>query len=213
MFVGHLGAGLAAKAVKPRLNLGVLFLAAMLLDAVLWLLVLAHLEQGMVPPDYAQRRYLLFHFPWSHSLLGAVILAGLMALAWMALKRSVLGAGVIGLVVLSHWMLDWLVHVPDMTLLPSGPHAGLGLWNHQPLALALELALAFCALAWFWMVSTLSLGRKSAVAALTVTVGAMTAMPLFNPAPPPAMNILAVTSLASILLVAGLAFWADKTQG
>jgi hypothetical protein len=63
MFVGHLGAGLAARTVGLRLNLGLLFFAAMLPDFVLWLLVLAGIEHGMVPPDYANLHYLTFDFP------------------------------------------------------------------------------------------------------------------------------------------------------
>ena len=83
MFIGHLGVGLALKKAEPRVNLGWLFAAAMLPDLVLWSLVLAGVEQSWVPSDYAERRYLGFEFPYSHSLLGVLAgsaLAG--ALGW-----------------------------------------------------------------------------------------------------------------------------------
>ena len=77
MFVGHLGAGLAAKAVARDINLGAAMAAALLLDAVLWLFVLAGWEKMIVPADYAQKHFLLFDFPLSHSLVAALLWAAL----------------------------------------------------------------------------------------------------------------------------------------
>ncbi len=64
MLVGHLGAGLAAKAAAPRVGLGTLFAAAMLLDIVLWLFVILKLEGAVVPADFETRHALAFNFPW-----------------------------------------------------------------------------------------------------------------------------------------------------
>lgn len=50
MLVGHVGAALALRRAERRVNLGVLILAALLLDVLLWLFVLAGLEQVIVPP-------------------------------------------------------------------------------------------------------------------------------------------------------------------
>ena len=77
MFVGHLGAGLAAKRLAPRVNLGVLFLAAMGLDALLWTFVLLGLEEMRVPGNFEEAHYLTFTFPYSHGLVAS--------LAWSAL--------------------------------------------------------------------------------------------------------------------------------
>ena len=72
-----------------------------------------------------------------------------MLLVWGALfggayflrTRNALGALIIGLLVVSHWPLDWIVHRPDMPLYPGGPKFGLGVWNSIPLTLTLELGL------------------------------------------------------------------------
>ena len=51
----------------------------------------------------------------------------------------------IGLVVFSHWILDFIVHPPDLPILFRGsPELGLGLWTSGPglvFSLILDLAL------------------------------------------------------------------------
>jgi membrane-bound metal-dependent hydrolase YbcI (DUF457 family) len=146
MFVGHLGAGLVAKAADRKINLGVLFACAMLLDAVLWLLALAGVERMHAPADYARRHYLSFDFPYSHSLLGAIVWAAAAALLWRAFARgggAMTGALIVALAVLSHWVLDALVHPPELTLWGgASPRVGFDLWDRQPWALGVELAIA-----------------------------------------------------------------------
>jgi len=220
MLVGHVGAGLAAKAVQPKLNLGTLLAAALLLDIVFWCLLLLGFEAAHAPPDFVSRRYLSFTFPYSHSLAGAVILSFAFALAWMAWRRRtkvrdgilVVGAIVVGLTVFSHWVLDWLVHVPEMPLVPGGAVAGMGLWRHQPLALVVEIAIALAGLAAFLVRAPMSIPRRIAVAGATVVIGGMTAMGIFGPAALPAMSVMAATSLGIIASVVAVGAWADSSQ-
>ena len=48
----------------------------------------------------------------------------------------------LGLLVLSHWVLDALSHRPDLPLWPGqGTMVGLGLWNSVPATLIVELAM------------------------------------------------------------------------
>lgn len=52
-------------------------------------------------------------------------------------------------VVLSHWVLDLLVHRPDLLLWLGGPKVGLGVWNLPLSEMALEMGLvALAAVAW-----------------------------------------------------------------
>jgi hypothetical protein len=76
MFVGHLGVGLALASRSPRFRLGTLLGAAMLLDALLGVFVLAGMEQVIVPPSFGNARYLEFVFPYSHGLLNSHALGG-----------------------------------------------------------------------------------------------------------------------------------------
>jgi hypothetical protein len=149
MFVGHLGAGLAAKRLAPRLDLGSLFLAAMLLDVLLWTFVLLGLEEVHVPATFGEEaHYLTFTFPYSHGLVAglawsAVALGVTRARGWSA------GTGlVVAATVFSHFFLDVLVHVAGLPVLGAGSYRlGLGLWRHTKLELAVECALG--ALGWW----------------------------------------------------------------
>src|ERR1700710_794823 len=152
MLVGHIGAGLAAKAVAPRVGLGTLMAAALLLDIVLWLFVVLHLEGATVPGDYAQTHRLAFSFPWSHSLLGALFWSAAMAFGWTwsggAGRDFAFAPALVPATVFSHWLLDFLVHPAEMPLWgPGAPSVGLGL--EQPAALIVELAIAAAGLALF----------------------------------------------------------------
>ena len=71
----------------------------------------------------------LYDYPWSHSLLMAVVWASLFALIYHLITRYRPGTIVIWIGVVSHWVLDWITHRPDMPLYPGSPKYGLGLWN------------------------------------------------------------------------------------
>src|SRR4029077_6361911 len=81
-------------------------------------------------------------YPYSHSLLALVIWGLLFAWAY----RLLAGNGpraflVISSRVVSHWVLDFLTHRPDMPLYPNSPKFGLGLWNSIPWTIAIEVAM------------------------------------------------------------------------
>ncbi len=142
MFIGHAGVGLALKRIDPRINLGWLMAATFLLDLLLWFFVLFDLESVIIPSNYASLHYFLFQFPFSHSLVAS--------LAWSAAGFAVTRAGtknlgmawVISAGIFSHFLLDGLVHPPQLPLLGlDSPRIGLSLWNILPLELFVEFAL------------------------------------------------------------------------
>ncbi len=218
MLVGHLGAGLAAKAVEPKLGLGTLFGAALLLDAVLWIFVLTGTEAATVPADYATRHYLYFNFPYSHSLLAALLWSVVAALAWAVFggqgewsgRVFSRGAIVIALVVYSHWALDFLVHPRQLPIAPGGPTLGLGLWDAQPLGLEVELAIAAIGLGLYLTRSGVAWGRRVLVIGLTLAVAAFTVWGAYAAGTPPAMSMLAYVSLLIIGAIIAAAAWADR---
>lgn len=143
MFVGHYGPAFAGKAVAASVPLWVLFLAVQLVD-VFWGVFIANgIEHVRIVPGFTEANALdLYDMPITHSLPGALAwsaAAGLVYAIW-ARRQKRLGGLVVGLAVFSHWLLDLLVHVPDLELWPGGPKAGLGLWNNYPVALAVEAA-------------------------------------------------------------------------
>jgi len=141
LFVGHFGAGLAAKALAPRVSLGSLFLAAQIIDLVWPTLLLLGLERVRIAPGVTAVTPLDFeHYPFTHSLAAVLLWAFLFGLAYLGLKRYPRGAIVLGALVVSHWLLDLLVHRPDLPLYPGSAKVGLGLWNSVAGTLIVELA-------------------------------------------------------------------------
>jgi hypothetical protein len=149
MFVGHYGVSFAAKRLDPSIPLWVLFVAAQLLDVIWGPLVMLGIEKVRIIPGFTASNPLdLYYMPYTHSLLAALLWSlGAWALyRWLG-KPSGGGAGgagraalIVGLAVLSHWVLDVVVHTRDLALYDDTAKVGLGLWNVRSAALALELA-------------------------------------------------------------------------
>jgi len=139
MFIGHFALGLAAKRVTPQVSLAVLFAAAQLAD-VLWpILVAIGIEQVRIDPGNTAVTPLDFvSYPYSHSL--ALLIVWGIVFGWIVAVRSrrEVFAVIAGLVV-SHWVLDYVTHRPDMPLYPDGPKLGLGLWNSRLGTMAVEV--------------------------------------------------------------------------
>ena len=119
MFAGHIGAGLVMGRADRRINVGVLILAALLLDLLLWLFILLGWESASIPADFASSHQPHFTFPYSHGLVGSLawsLLAALAAYWWFprpgATKLRL--AALVGAAVFSHWLLDALVHAPEL---------------------------------------------------------------------------------------------------
>jgi hypothetical protein len=145
MGAGHYGLAAGVKAWAPSLPLWALMLSTYLLDVIFIFLFAAGIE-GLAQVDPAHPAYggALIHAYYTHSLVGALLIAALAG--WFASRRwGQRGGYVIASVVFSHWILDLLVHRPDLPILPGNignlPLLGLGLWQ-VPLASALlELTL------------------------------------------------------------------------
>ncbi|HET7234444.1 MAG TPA: metal-dependent hydrolase [Longimicrobium sp.] len=140
MFIGHAAAALAGKRAAPRTSLGVLLAAATFLDLLWPILLLLGRERVEIDPANTAFTPLDFvHYPISHSLLtvlGWSLAAGVL---YFAATRYRYGAWTVGVLVLSHWVLDWLTHRPDLPLWPGGPRVGLGMWHSVPVTLVVEL--------------------------------------------------------------------------
>ena len=210
MFVGHWAPALAAAAASPRApRIGVLFIAAQLVDWLFFGLLLIGVEQMRFSPGISVMNPMdLYHMPFTHSLLGATGFAVMFAaLVWLASKDRA-AALIAGAVVLSHWLLDLLVHVPDLTLAGSPPKLGFGLWNHPAVEMPLEIGITLGALWWY------AKARQPArlpVIALAIVLLALQAINWFGPVEP---VVTAGTSLLAFFaygLATILAWWMGKT--
>ena len=216
MFAGHVGIALAAQPAAPRLNIGLLVAAALGLDIVLWLFVLLGWEAVAIPADFAATHQPRYVFPYSHSLLGAIAwsaAAGGAVLAGTAAGGSRRGraAAIVAAVVFSHWVLDAIVHRPELPLAgATSPVVGAGLWDHVGIALALEGLIAVAGLVVWVRSSPLPPGRRVGVSALVLVVLVFTVAGLTVAPPPPSAAAMAASSLATIAVLCGLLAWLGR---
>ena len=165
MFIGHWAPALVAAAQKEAPKLGTLFIAAQLVDWAFFILLMFGAEHMRFSPGISAMNPMdLYEMPYTHSLLGSAIFAlafaGLLWLVTMNRTAALIG----GAVVLSHWFLDLLVHVPDLTLAGSPPKLGLGLWNYPWIEIPLELGITLAGL-WFYARKMQPSGPRMAVLA------------------------------------------------
>lgn len=138
MFVGHFAIALGAKRAQPRLPLALLVAATLGLDLLWPVFLLAGVESVSIDPGNTAFTPASFdHYPWSHSLIMALAWGALLALVARARVGAVASA-VAGAVVVSHWVLDFVTHGPDLPLWPGSAKFGLGLWNSIPGTLIVE---------------------------------------------------------------------------
>ncbi len=151
MFIGHWAPALAVAARPKAPALGLLFVAAQLVDWAFFGLLLTGVERMRVSPGISAMNPMdLYHMPYTHSLLGALVFGGGVTVVIWTLTKDNTAALLTGAVVVSHWFLDLLVHVPDLTLAGSPPKLGFGLWNYPLLEIPLELGITFGAL-WLYV--------------------------------------------------------------
>jgi membrane-bound metal-dependent hydrolase YbcI (DUF457 family) len=212
MFVGHFAAALAAKRVAPRLPLGWLVAAGFALDLIWPVLLLSGVERLRVDPGNTRFTPLAFdHYPWSHSLLMAVVWAALAA-AISRRSTDARGAAIFAAVVFSHWLLDLVTHRPDLPLWPGGGMLlGFGLWNSVVATFAVEgMLFALALLAYMRRASARSAGGRWGLYGLVAVMTLIWAAGPFSP-PPPSATAVAISALA-IWVFPLWAGWIDRRQ-
>jgi hypothetical protein len=211
MFLGHFGLGFGAKKIAPAVSLGTFFVAAQFADLLWPTLVLRGIERVEIQPGATVMTPLDFaSYPYSHSLLALGLWGVLFGGLYIALRRARPPVGlVLALLVVSHWVLDYVTHRPDMPLSFSGSERlGLGLWNSRPGTLIAEFALFAVGVALYAGATRPrdragSIGLWSLVAFFIIVYLAS----IFGP-PPPDSTTIAWSAEAMWLLVAW-AYWVD----
>jgi len=212
MFIGHFALGFAAKRAVPRVSLAALMLAALFAD-VLWpVLVLLGVEQVRIVPGYTVVTPLEFvSYPWSHSLLLLIGWGVVIGAAYRAVFGGRRSFVVLAALVVSHWVLDWISHAPDMPLYPNGKAYGLVLWNSRPWTMAVELLL-FAAGVFLYAQATRArdaVGRW-AFLALAVLLGVIYVANALSGMPPPSVTAICGVAIAAAVVFPAWAWWADR---
>src|SRR5574340_63955 len=155
MFIGHFGAGLAAKKVDNKISLGTLFLASQFIDLLWPFFLLFGLETVKIEPDNTAFTLLNFvSYPYSHSFFGVLIWSLLFGAVYFAFRKNIKSAILLAMLVMSHWILDLITHRPDLPLIPwIDLKVGFGLWNSVIFTILIE-GLIFGVGAYFYFKST-----------------------------------------------------------
>ena len=210
MLIGHFGVALAVKRAAPSASLGTLVMAAQLADLLWPFFVLLGLEHVRIDPGITRVTPLDFtHYPYTHSLVADVGWALLFGAVYGLVRRNWRVAAWLGALVLSHWMLDFVVHRPDLPLWPGGPKVGLGVWNSLPISMVLEFILFGGGVYVYWR-ATRARDRLATVlfGAFVAVLAIIYVAAVFGP-PPPSVAAIVITGLAGWLFVAW-GYWIDR---
>ena len=213
MFIGHFGAGFAWKKVMPKTSLGTLFLAAQFADLLWPLLLLLGIETVEIQPSKNPFTTLNFtHYPLSHSLFAGFIWAIIFGIIYYLIRKNIRASIWLGALVLSHWVLDFISHKPDLQIVPwSSTVVGLGLWNSVPLTVFIEVSIFLIGV--YLYITTTKAKNKTGIYAfwsLVIFLMLMYIMNLFSP-PPPSAEPIGYVGLAQWLIVAW-GYWIGKNR-
>lgn len=210
MFIGHHAVGLACKRATPRMSLGTLVAAAMFLDLVWPVMLILGLEHVRVRPGgHAFLTLDFYDYPWTHSMLTSAGWAIAFGLVYFAVTRYGRGAVISGLAVFSHWVLDFLTHVPDLPLWPGGPEVGLSLWRSTAGTIVVELLLFAIGL-FFYVRTTRARDRIGSVGFISYVVFLLAIYAAsITSRPPDDTKVIGMAGLASFLFPLW-AWWFDR---
>ncbi len=208
MFIGHYGPAFGAKAAMRAIPLWVLFVAVQFMDVVWSIFVLLGIEKVKIVPGFMQGSSLdLYFMPYTHGLFGAlalsVLFGGATALFFRERRRAIFF--IAAAAVFSHWILDLIVHAPDLWIYDD-VKIGFGLWRWLWISLPLELAFLY---AGAWLYAHYLPARRGGKVCLLLFVAAMTAVELYavfgpQPASPQAAAQTALLAYGALAAIAGL---------
>jgi len=211
MFIGHFGAGLAAKKIDNKISLGTLILASQFIDLIWPLLLLTGLEKVAIEPGNTAFTPLNFiSYPFSHSFLAVAVWGFLFGTAYYIFRHDIKSSLLLGLLVLSHWFLDLFTHRPDLQVFPwSDWKVGLGLWYSIPFTIIIEGAI-FAAGIYLFLKAHKDRDPKFGIRfwSLIIFLSFTYIMNIIGP-PPPTDQELAYAGLAMWIFVLW-GYWIDK---
>ncbi len=211
MFIGHYALAFAAKRAAPRTSLGTLFVAPTFADLLWPVFLLLGLEHAHVVPGPNPFLTLwLDDYPYSHSLLALIVWGAIFGYLYEAKTGDKRAALVIGLLVVSHWLLDFVTHRPDIQIYPGGAKLGLGLWNSPAATVIVESIMLIAGVALYLRATRArdGIGRWG-IWGLAVVLAGSYYSTLFTPSPTD-MNALAIGGLFFETVFVVVAWWIDR---
>jgi membrane-bound metal-dependent hydrolase YbcI (DUF457 family) len=213
MYLAHYAVALAAKRASPGTSLGTLIAASQFID-ILWpVFVLLGLEKVAIDPGNTVVTPLHFvQYPFTHSLLFVLIWACLLASFYWMMSGNRTGTLMVWLAVLSHWLLDYFSHAPDLPFYPgSEKMVGLGLWNSLSGTLALEFGMLILGMT-LYLLTTRPANRTGTYSfmALIVFLVVTYILNILGPLPPDGKAVAYSALLLWLLVPWG--YWIDRNR-
>ena len=208
MFTGHYSFSFAGKSAEKRIPLWLLFLAVQWIDVMWSIFVLLGIEKVRIVPGITASNALdLYYMPYTHSLLGVLCWS---ALAYVVCQlvpslRGVRTGLILAAAVFSHWILDLIVHRPDLALYDSVGKMGFGLWNYRGAAFALEMAVLFGGAAMLYRTAA----HRGRLIGFVIFLAALQVFGTFFFPPPSSDHAAAMTALVSYIVLALIAWWVE----
>jgi hypothetical protein len=208
LFIGHYSVSFAGRAEEKRLPLWLLFLAVQWIDVMWSIFVLLGIEKVRIVPGFTASNDLdLYYMPYTHSLLGVLCWS---ALAYVVCQlvpqlRGKKTGLILAAAVFSHWVLDLIVHTPDLSLYDSVGKMGFGLWNYRGAAFALEMAVLFGGAALLYKTAA----HKARLIGFVIFLAAVHVVNIFFFPPPKSDQAMAISAFVSYIVLALMAWWVE----
>jgi hypothetical protein len=215
MFVGHYGVAFAVKTERNKIPLWVLFVAVQLLDFLWAPFVLLGIEKvRFVPGITATNALDLYYMPYTHSLIGALfwsaVAFAIYKIGWRNIASNS-AALLVGFAVFSHWLLDPIVHRPDLAIYDDTLKVGFGLWNQRGIEFVLEIGiLVFGPLLYLKRNSTIA--RKIGIIIFVTTLVLIQTSNTFLRRLPSSDRAFGITALVFYTVFAVIAFLLEKRR-
>lgn len=219
MFIGHLGVGLALKRADKSISLGLLFIAAQLVDIIFSINLLLGIEKlNLIAGTTAANSMEFVYYPFTHSLIANLVWTGIVCIIFLAVpirlnspRRRI--ALIMGVAVLSHFFLDVIVHKPDLPLLGNDSmKVGFGLWDYALASYVVEGLLLLGGLGIYLKSTTAEgFGGKYGMPLFTLFPLLVNAMIMFGP-PLPNITVGIIMMLLFNFSYVGIAFWLDRKR-
>jgi len=213
MFIGHFGVGLGAKKIDTKPSLGTLFFAAQFVDLLWPIFLLLGIEKVKIDPSNIGLNPLNFiYFPFSHSLIAVIIWGIVFGAVHYFVKKNFKTALLLGALVVSHWVLDLLVHVPDLPIIPGvNLKVGISFWNYPVIAIVIELAI-FVAGTFLYLQTTKSRNKKGSYGfwGLIIFLILIYFSNMFGSTPPNVETIAWVGNFQWLIVIWG--YWIDRNR-
>ena len=214
MFIGHFGVGFGAKKLAKNTSLGTLFLASQFIDLLWPIFLILGLEKVVIEPgNTVITPFNFIYYPYSHSLIGVLVWAILFGAVYYFLKKNLKVAILLGVLVLSHWVLDFITHRPDLPLMIGSEttFVGLGLWNSFAGSVIVESLIFLGGIYLFFSITKAK--NKTGTYSLWGLVIFLTLIYIMNTLgpPPDSVDAIGYVGLTQWLLIAW-AYWIDRNR-